>query len=155
MPKKICNFNGCHRIIPGNEKYCDEHKKIVKEISSENHKHYKSRRTDKKEQAFYNSKEWIIARDRTKRKFKGLCLYNYYVLNQIRYVDYVHHIVEIKEDWDKRLEEENLITCSDGIHKLIHNAYNKSEQSKREMQELLRSLIERFNDEFKEDEDKI
>jgi len=28
----------------------------------------------------------------------------------------VHHIVSIEEDWDKRLDDENLITLSEGYH---------------------------------------
>ncbi|WP_454053958.1 hypothetical protein [Clostridium sp. Marseille-Q7071] len=29
--------------------------------------------------------------DKVKNKYKGICLYSYYILGEIKYVDYIHH----------------------------------------------------------------
>jgi len=131
--KKLCR---CGEIVNYTEKYCKKCSKKVEQKNKESYKEYKRNRKDKKEQAFYISKEWIRVRDKVKDKYKGLCLYSYYILGEIKFVDYVHHIVELKEDWDKRLNIDNLIPCCDSVHKIIHNAYNKSNKHKKYMQEL-------------------
>ena len=52
----------------------------------------------------------------------------------------VHHIVPVKDDWNKRLVITNCITLCYKCHGLVHYAYDKSKKSKEEMQENLKSL---------------
>jgi hypothetical protein len=73
-------------------------------IKSKGIGYIKKYRQDKDEQAFYNSEAWLLTREYIKGKYKGLCLYSYYVLGEIVFSDMVHHIVELKEDWDLRLD---------------------------------------------------
>lgn len=142
MPKKICNFSDCHNIIPGNEKYCEEHKNIAENSQKERHRHYKSKRTDIKEQRFYNSKEWIALTTLMKSKYKGLCLWSYLIEDTIRAADVNHHIVTIKDDWSLRLTIYNIIPLSDSVHKMIHKLY---ETDKEGTQKILRNLINKWN----------
>jgi len=61
----------------------------------------------------------------------------------------VHHIVEIKEDWNKKLLISNLIYLTNSNHMYVHSMYNKSDKDKTKIQELLIELLDRFNKEFK------
>lgn len=72
-------------------------------------KYYDKNIRDKKCTAFYNSKEWGIVRDNIKYRDNGLCLLCLQD-RQKNYSDMVHHIIEIKEDWSKRLDRNNLIS---------------------------------------------
>lgn len=145
MLKKICR---CGKVIDYNMKMCDECAKRYDKSKKESYKEYKRNRKDIKEQRFYSAGEWIRVRDIVRRKYNGLCLYSYYIKHEIKYVDYIHHIVELKEDWDKRLDVSNLIPCCSEAHKLIHNTYDRSDKNKNDMQELLRSLKNKYEKEF-------
>ncbi|WP_200760466.1 HNH endonuclease [Effusibacillus dendaii] len=58
-PKKPCSHPRCPELTT--ERYCDTHRK-------QEHRSYKQRRTDKEEQAFYNSKEWRVLRSMKLRR---------------------------------------------------------------------------------------
>lgn len=146
MPKKICNFNGCNNIIPYTERYCVEHKKDVEEIKKEKHKHYDKYRKDDKEWKFYKSKEWLKLREVILSKYQYVDLFAYYVENRLIQANTSHHIIEIKEDWNKRLDIYNQFPCSDGTHSKLHKMYKKD---KKGTQELLYSLLDKWNKEMK------
>ena len=114
------------------------------------HKSYKANRTDKKEQEFYNSSLWSDAKETAKNNTYGIDIYEYYINGRTVVAgDTVHHIVEIKECWDKRLDASNLIYLNNSNHQLIHRLYDKSNDDKLKTQELLIQLLDRFNKEFK------
>ncbi|WIV10534.1 HNH endonuclease signature motif containing protein [Proteiniborus sp. MB09-C3] len=136
--KKLCR---CGKLIDYNQKDCDECSKKVDAQNKKRHKDYRLRRTDVDEQKFYNSKPWKVTRQVVISRDNGLCLLCLY-RKLIRSYYTVHHIEELKENWDKRLDFENLICLCESCHQYVHDVYNKSEESKREMQELLRRLIE-------------
>lgn len=147
MLKKLCPR--CNKeLINYNDKYCKECSSKVDEEIKEIHKHYKRGRVDKREQLFYNSKEWIQTRDTIKSKYKGLCLYSYYILNQIVYSDYIHHIDTIKDNWNRRLDTNNLIPISASIHQLVHDKYNNNKNDKEHMQSVLYGLLDKYKKEF-------
>lgn len=109
------------------------------------HKEYKKYRKDVKEQKFYSSQEWIYKREKVKEKYKNIDLYSYFILGVIEEADTVHHIVELKDDWSKRFDDDNLIPLTEANHKgIVHKAYESSLKEKKEMMELLQSLIEKF-----------
>lgn len=126
---------------------CSECLKDYEKNKKDKYKDYKRNRTDKKEQLFYSSSNWIDARNKVKRKYKGLCLYSYYVLGKIVYTDYVHHIIYLKDNggWDKRLNIDNLIPVCASVHEVIHRTEGKD---KAKMQELLMELKDRWEKEF-------
>lgn len=142
MLKKICR---CGKIIPQTKFICDECEVKSGYRKREGYKNYKSKRTDIKEQKFYNNnKDWAITRQAVISRDNGLCLLcesN----NKHNYVDEVHHIVELKEDWSRRYDMNNLISLCKRCHFHVHKKYNRDDKSKKEMQDKLRELIKRDN----------
>lgn len=136
MPRKICNENGCRNIISLNELYCIEHKKQLKV----NHNFYKSKRTDRWEQSFYNSRNWITVRDVVKERDFGLCI-NCLAHKRIKKSDLVHHIIELKESRELGLETSNLLSLCASCHQEIHAKYRKGKVTKMETQEKLKYLV--------------
>ncbi|WP_019850638.1 hypothetical protein [Desulfitobacterium sp. PCE1] len=145
--KKLCGRSGCSQIVDYSLTYCDRHQADYDERQKQRHKEFKAGRNDKKEQAFYCSDAWIKTRDYVKTKYNGLCLWSYYVDKQIVFCDVVHHIVELKEDWEKRLEVDNLIPLSESVHLEIH-VMMKEKGKKEKVQMMLRKLKEKWKREF-------
>lgn len=78
-------------------------------------------------------------------KYSYIDLYCYYVENRIVHANTVHHVVELRDDWDKRLDVGNMFPCSIETHSKIHVMYKKD---KEDTQKLLLELIERYKKEF-------
>lgn len=136
--KKFCSR--CRiRLINRNEKYCD----ICSVKENDRHKEYKKYRTDDKEQKFYKSKPWIITRSIIKDKDNGLCL-RCLANKEIRPMNTVHHIEELKDIWEYRLNEDNLISLCEHCHQAIHKEYRTVNKIK--VQHELKNLIKRFRD---------
>lgn len=110
--KKKCLHATCRTLIPFTESYCDDHNQ---------HRRYNKERNkvDKKYVDFYNSKKWKDKRYQRLLKDEFLCqmcLRNgYYRTGNI-----VHHIIEVKENWSKRLDINNLETLCTSCHNKIH-----------------------------------
>lgn len=91
------------------------------------------------EDSFRNTQAWQRKRNYIKDRDKGLCqvcirkLYN--TLKQYNYIDIeVHHITPLREDYELRLEDDNLIS----LCKYHHELAEKGEIPR----ELLRSMID-------------
>lgn len=138
--KKICR---CGRIIPQSIHMCSECEAKNEKVKRQGYKDYKSKRTDIKEQKFYSSgnKEWTLTKEAVKSRDKGLCLICD-SKDREGFVDEVHHIVELKEDWSRRLDMTNLICLCKRCHFYVHKKYKQSAKDKSEMQQKLRALIE-------------
>lgn len=141
MLRKFCR---CGRIIPIEKKMCDkcEAKYIsrIKVTNKDIYKRYKNNRTDFKEQKFYNSKEWKFTRPVIILRDKGICqLCN--SNKEFAYIDTVHHIIELKEDYSLRTANSNLIGLCDKCHKYVHKKYKKNAISKKEMQKKLSDIV--------------
>ncbi|MDT8718995.1 HNH endonuclease [Clostridium sp. 19966] len=151
MLKKLCSYAGCRELVDYADKYCSKHRVIAEELRKQNYREYKARREDKKEQEFYNSKDWIAVRDYVLSFYCGLDLFEWYINNNIVGADTVHHIVEIKDNggWEHRLDFNNMFPCSKGIHNVIHAAYKRGGKSKQDMQRLLLELCNKFKVEYK------
>ena len=141
MINKICPY--CHNIIQyGNNCKCiDKHNKI-------RHKEYKKYRTDNKEQVFYNSKDWIRIRDYVRIHYNSIDVYVLYKTGRVECGDIVHHVVEIKDNWDKRLDVNNLIYVSSSTHQYIHCKYSQGKKEKEKMQNELIEAIKWYNGKF-------
>ncbi|MFE4038248.1 MULTISPECIES: HNH endonuclease [Priestia] len=112
MPRKspkICNTEECRKLTY--DTYCDKCRK-------DTHREYKEQRIDKKEQAFYSSISWIKLRNRKKRlnPLCKVCLEE----GRLTPVEIVHHLIEVKEDWSKRLSIDNLQLVCKAHHHKIH-----------------------------------
>ncbi len=79
--------------------------------------------------------------------YHQLDIYDLYVNQVIRYGRTLHHIVPIKEDWTKRLDESNLIYLTDSNHQIIHELMRKGEEPKENIIKTLNGLVSRFRTE--------
>lgn len=92
--------------------------------------------------AFYHSKDWERLRDYIKIKYNGCCLHCLLRSNQIvtdRIL--IHHIIAIKDDWSKRLDERNLIPLCLDCHNdpAIHDNVNLCIELSKEFQRVYKS----------------
>jgi len=74
----------------------------------------------------------------------GLDLYALYVDGVIQYAEMVHHIVPLSEDWSNRCDQRNLFPLTNANHNKIEALYDASIAEKKQTQQLLRRLLERF-----------
>ncbi len=58
-------------------------------------------------------------------------------------MDTVHHIEELKEDWSRRFDKDNLISLCESCHQKIHKKYLTN---KLETQHNLRALIKKYRE---------
>lgn len=124
----------CGKKIEYTSKYCE---KCTEEIEIENKK--KIKRYDKevrnnnsniKYKKFYDSSAWRLLSDIIYIKYNGLCIYCLIEYGLIVDADTIHHITELKEDWSKRLEEDNLMPLCHDCHNKIHGRYTDKEKVK-------------------------
>ena len=99
----------------------------------------KSKKTDKEANTFRKTNKWTEKSKSIRRRDNYLCqvcLLNKYDTNyKYTYKELeVHHIVPIEEDYDKRLDSENLITLCRYHHELAE----KGTIPKEELQELVK-----------------
>lgn len=151
MPQRSlrpCKQRGCIKLTRDIAGYCEDHKHIAEEKKAQRNKYYdKSIRHSKDKQYtdFYHSDEWESLREDLLTLYKGIDIYAYYVDKKITLANTGHHIKEIKDSWDKRLDIDNLFPLSGDNHKKIHALYRKD---KKETQKLLMELLERFRKQF-------
>lgn len=105
-----CNKIGCAELT--RDTYCEQHKQ-------EPHRYYDQYVRDPQYDRFYKSAQWKKKREQVLRRDGYLCQQ---CLNQERYqqADMVHHIVEVKDNWSKRLELSNLVSLCHSCHNKIH-----------------------------------
>ena len=115
IPVRKCNKVNCNELINFNESYCDEHK----QLSKQSNKDYDSLRNkrDNQYRKFYNSKAWKDARHISMLRHDSLCqecLRN----GLYTQADVIDHIVELRDDYSRRLDQSNL-------EPLCHDCHNK------------------------------
>lgn len=121
---------GCGRRIPQGSK-CDCRKERYKKYN----KNVRNTEENKKYAKFYNSVEWKALSVYIKIKYNGLCLRCLMEYKELKSHDVVHHIIEVKEDWNKRLYKDNLIPLCHSCHNELHSNYNSDR--KEELKEIL------------------
>lgn len=100
------------------------------------HRDYDRLQRDRKSKSFYDSAEWrkvreeVLARD-------GVDLWLYTTKGIVEAADTVHHIIPLRENWERRCDPSNLISLSDRTHSEIEAAYKTAEKT-----ELQRQLME-------------
>jgi len=109
-----CKSLGCTELTRDPRGYCEEHMHLVQE----KHNEYQRYRTDKKEQAFYRSSEWLKIRMLALNRDHGLCQH---CLKDgiIKVADMVHHKIEVKNNWSLRLVLDNLISLCNSCHNKV------------------------------------
>ena len=100
------------------------------------HKAYDRERRDKDRAKFYHSREWraVVAAVRARAGYADELAK---ASGRLVPGSVVHHIHPVGERPDLRLSLGNLIYVSARTHKAIHDAYDKSPQTKKEMQSRL------------------
>ncbi len=138
--KKFCSL--CNKnLIDIKEKCCND----CKDKLSKRHKIYKKDRKDIIEQKFYSSKDWLKVRNIIRNLDNNLCLMCL-ENKELNNIDTVHHIEELKENWSKRFEKDNLISLCESCHQKIHKNYLISKVKKLEIQHNLRVLIKKYRE---------
>lgn len=159
-------FKYCSRckkeIIKYPNKYCDKCRAIVEEINKarllalQKNDTYKKNRNknramknhDDKEQCFYASLSWRRLREYILSKYKGICIYCLFEYDKLTECKDVHHIVTLKEDWDKRLDVDNLVCLCRDCHLNIHHVYTQGEEAKKNLQKKLLMYVKQFKDKY-------
>lgn len=124
MPKVICKRVGCKKLIEKglNNGYCDEHKDYgeqkLKEAKRIRYSNYDKDR-DPKLVSFYHGVKWKRLRESVLTRDNYLCQ-DCLSANKLVGAEEVHHIIEVKEDWDKRYDESNLISLCKSCHRKRH-----------------------------------
>jgi 5-methylcytosine-specific restriction enzyme A len=114
--KKICRCGNTIDIVDG---MCVECKVKQEEAKKQRHKDYKLNRKDIREQQFYNTKAWHKVRNLRLIRDNGLCQVCLKD-DKIVLANTVHHKIELKQDWNKRLDIDNLMTVCESCHNRIH-----------------------------------
>ncbi|PHR57273.1 MAG: HNH endonuclease [Arcobacter sp.] len=104
MPKKICNQLGCNVLIGMTVTHCPEHEKFKNQDRNRDYNKYKR---NQEHQTFHNSKDWKVARAEALTRTGGLCE-DCLQMEMIVNADVVDHMISIKKDYSKRLEQSNL-----------------------------------------------
>ena len=114
----------------------------------ERYKEYKINRSDKEQQAFYRSKEWVKCKEHRVIELLNIDWYEYYINNNLVQGYTLHHIIELKECQERALDKENLIYLTQSNHIKIHKEYSKSGKDKVKTQRILFKCLERAKKEF-------
>ncbi len=94
------------------------------------HKYYDKYKRDERSRTFYKSREWKQARQVILQRDNHLCQVCLKV-NKITPADMVHHIIELKDDWEKRLNEDNLVSLCNACHNKVHGIKEPKKVSKK------------------------
>lgn len=152
--KKLCSWRGCNKICNAQDKYCNYHQDKFNKQERERYKEYSKRRREDKEQKkyqdFYNSSDWKRIRDAVISICNGIDIIEYYRSGKVVQGERVHHIIELDEEWNCRLDINNLIYLTEQNHRKVHSEYDKGEKEKKQMQQVLFALLEKWNKEFED-----
>ena len=118
MIYKICSRCG-KRIPEGTTCPCQKIRK------AESDKHYDKYQRDQKSTEFYKSGVWQLTRQRVLNMDQHLDVYEYMMHGRVVIADTVHHIVPLKEDWNRRLDISNLMSLNHDTHSQIERDYEK------------------------------
>lgn len=139
--KKQCR---CGTKIDVNMKCCHKCESFYTEKRKQSYRMYDEKR-DKQVHAFYLSSEWQKIREVILNRYGAIDLYLYYTQGIIETANTIHHIVEISEDANRKLDDKNLLPVTQRTHEKIHRMY---QSNKKATQEMLFSFIRRWNDEM-------
>ncbi len=131
----------CGKLIPQSMKMCAE----CERRQQSRYVVYNNTRRDQRAAEFYVSKEWRALRPVIMSVYGHVDIYALYVLHELKTLeesDPIHHIIELEEDWEQRLNPLNLIPLKHETHSTITALYKQSNASMRATQKQLRSLIE-------------
>lgn len=150
-PQKYCEK--CGAIVEAQKKQSLKALEENEEYKRNRNKRRAMKNRDNKEQIFYASLSWRQLRKYVLSKCKGICLYCLMEHNRFSTAKDVHHIISLKEDWNKRLDTDNLICLCRECHLFIHSIYTQGENSRENLQEKLQKFMKEFQDKYNIDLD--
>ena len=120
--KTPCNYPRCSELIGPGKSYCPAHKKETARQKN------KQRKRDPNIARFYSSGAWQKTRKIyiTNNPLCRRCLNK----DIVRKSDVVDHIIPIKIDWNKRLDQDNLQSLCNSCHA------SKSEEDRQKYEKL-------------------
>ncbi|GAA3020434.1 HNH endonuclease signature motif containing protein [Tetragenococcus solitarius] len=125
-PKKLCQHASCHELIDYNETYCAKHQPEKKRGYADSYQYKKNKYG--KYFKFYHSKQWRKLSElyRYENPCCEICLAN----GVVRKADVVDHVIELRDQWDKRLDKSNLMS-------LCHSCHYKKTKEERQKREVI------------------
>ena len=136
--KHICPV--CGKVIPINQSRCPEHPSRHKEYA-DNIRYVR----DKKYHSFYLTSAWKAAKASAISKANGICIYTFFFEKKLVACEEVHHIIPLKDEWERRLDVDNLIPLTHRVHMQIEKEYREGEKAR--VQALLFDLKRRYESE--------
>lgn len=124
-----------NKVIVGEECSCKEEYK--KQYAKQYDKNVRNNPNNIKYAKFYNGTGWRRKSKNIKAKYNNLCLVCLLKEKRISYSDMAHHIELLKDNWDKRLDDDNLIPLCNECHNAIDHV-NYTEEDKNELRNLLK-----------------
>ena len=105
------------------------------------HKEYDRFSRDIKSKKYYVSGEWKQIRDYVLDLDGGIDVYLYATEGRVVPADTVHHIIPLKDDWDKRNDVNNLMSLNHDTHSMIEQMYKKD---KTKMIQMLQEMLKEY-----------
>lgn len=137
MLYKVCR---CGVMIPQTMKMCEK----CEQRQQSRHVVYNNTRRDKRAAEFYISKQWQAIRPIMQAVYGYIDIYALYVFEELiplKKSDPVHHIVELEDDWEQRLNPLNLLPVSHNTHNIITALYKEDKATMRATQTRIRQVI--------------
>lgn len=102
------------------------------------HKEYDRYSRDKESRQFYGSSEWLRIRSAAMEADGGIDVYLFMTEGKLVPADTVHHIIPLQDDWQKRMDINNLMSLSHGTHSMIEQMYKKDKTgTEKKLQEMI------------------
>lgn len=119
-PKPLKECASVVAVLFNRDRYCEAHKTQQQEET----KHYNKNSRNKTTTSFYKSTAWKRTRQLALIRGNYLCQH---CLKDHCFTpaDMVHHIVEVKQDWSKRLDIKNLESLCNACHNKAHGSKGK------------------------------
>ncbi|MBC6310139.1 HNH endonuclease [Listeria sp. FSL L7-1582] len=119
-PKKLCRHPSCRTLIEYDKAYCEQHQGIY------NRGYNRARRqSDARYVSFYNSKAWRELREVALDRDYHLCV-RCLANHDVTHAQLVDHIIPTKDNWELRLDLNNLQSLCESCHQLKTKKENAS-----------------------------
>ena len=148
MLYKYCT---CGKLIEYATGKCPACKAIAEEKrkawNKERKRRYRENKEPDKEMKFYNTASWQKLRNYIVANYMNMSVYSYCKEGKIVPSEVVHHLVEVRDSWDNRLNKDNLIPVTRKEHIEIHKRIEL--EGKEKVKEELSKMLEEFRTDFK------
>lgn len=150
MLYKRCDNCG-KRLAIGEECSCFNKAKDKAKATAESQRQAEYDRTKRNQKSakVYHSQKWKDLKNIAIRRYMGIDIYSYYVLDKLEYGRVVHHICPIKDYPELQYNLDNLIYLTDKNHELVHKRMDNGETMT--VIKDLKALVKRWKNDRKGD----